>query len=136
MNYSIYAESTPNPGVMKFVANRMLVDKSIEITKAEQAQDISVAKALFNFPRILFLYIFQPLKAVYINIIPTSKDIRRCNILIKYGFSVGNNPFPQNGHDEQDEPYPKPTIKDPNKININKPIKDINVSFSKLMLGI
>ena len=57
MNYSIYAESTPNPGVMKFVANRMLVDKSIEITQAEQAKDISVAKALFNFPFVKSLYI-------------------------------------------------------------------------------
>ena len=57
MNYSIYAESTPNPGVMKFVANRMLADKSIEITEAEQAKDISVAKALFNFPFVKSLYI-------------------------------------------------------------------------------
>ena len=57
MNYSIYAESTPNPGVMKFVANRMLADKSIEITEAEQANDISVAKALFNFPFVKSLYI-------------------------------------------------------------------------------
>ncbi|MDB4126994.1 NifU family protein [Flavobacteriales bacterium] len=57
MNYSIYAESTPNPGVMKFVANRMLVDKSIEITQAEQAKDISVAKALFNFPFVKSLYL-------------------------------------------------------------------------------
>lgn len=57
MNYSIYAESTPNPGVMKFVANRMLVDKSIEITQAEQAKDISVAKALLNFPFVKSLYL-------------------------------------------------------------------------------
>ena len=57
MNYSIYAESTPNPGVMKYVANRMLVDKSIEITQAEQAKDISVAKALFNFPFVKSLYL-------------------------------------------------------------------------------
>ena len=57
MNYSIYAESTPNPGVMKFVSNRILADKSIEITKAEQAKDISVAKALFNFPFVKSLYI-------------------------------------------------------------------------------
>ncbi len=57
MNYSIYAESTPNPEVMKFVANRMLVDKSIEITKAEQAKDISIAKALFNFPFVKSLYL-------------------------------------------------------------------------------
>ena len=57
MNYSIYAESTPNPGVMKFVANRMLVDKSIEITQAEQAKEISIAKALFNFPFVKSLYL-------------------------------------------------------------------------------
>ena len=37
MNYSIYAESTPNPEVMKFVSNRMLADKSIEILNAKEA---------------------------------------------------------------------------------------------------
>ena len=57
MNYSIYAESTPNPKVMKFVANRMLVDKSIEITKIGQAKDISIAKALLNFPFVKSLYL-------------------------------------------------------------------------------
>ncbi|MDC0249498.1 NifU family protein [Flavobacteriales bacterium] len=57
MNYSIYAESTPNPEVMKFVANRMLVDKSIEITKVEQAKEISIAKALLNFPFVKSLYL-------------------------------------------------------------------------------
>ena len=57
MNYSIYAESTPNPEVMKFVANCMLVDKSIEITKVEQAKDISIAKALLNFPFVKSLYL-------------------------------------------------------------------------------
>jgi len=57
MNYSVYAESTPNPEVMKFVANRKLVDKSIEITKDEQVQDISIAKALFNFPFVKSLYL-------------------------------------------------------------------------------
>ena len=57
MNYSIYAESTPNPEVMKFVANRMLVDKSIEITKVAQAKDISIAKALLNFPFVKSLYL-------------------------------------------------------------------------------
>ncbi len=57
MNYSVYAESTPNPEVMKFVANRMLVDKSIEITTVEQAKDISIAKALLNFPFVKSLYL-------------------------------------------------------------------------------
>ena len=57
MDYSIYAESTPNPKVMKFVANRMLVDKSVEITNIEQAKSISIAKALFNFPFVKSLYL-------------------------------------------------------------------------------
>ncbi len=57
MNYSIYAESTPNPEVMKFVANRMLADKSVEINNPEEAKEISIAAALFNFPFIKSLYI-------------------------------------------------------------------------------
>ena len=52
MNYSIYMESTPNPAVMKFVANRMLVDKSVEFLNSEDAKSVPIAKALFNFPFI------------------------------------------------------------------------------------
>ena len=48
MNYSIYAESTPNPNVMKFVSSRMLVDKSIEINNIQKAKDISIAKIRSN----------------------------------------------------------------------------------------
>ena len=57
MNYSIYAESTPNPEVMKFVANRMLADKSIEITNIKEAQDISIAKELLKFPFVKSIYL-------------------------------------------------------------------------------
>ena len=42
MNYSIYAESTPNPAVMKFVSNRILVSENLEI---------------FNFPFVKGLFI-------------------------------------------------------------------------------
>ena len=38
MLYSIYAESTPNPEVMKFVSNRMLADKSIEFLTVSEAK--------------------------------------------------------------------------------------------------
>lgn len=57
MNYSIYAESTPNPEVMKFVANRMLVGESIEITNSKEAQGISIAEELFKFPFIKSIYL-------------------------------------------------------------------------------
>ena len=59
MNYSLYVESTPNPEVMKFVSNRMLVDQSIEITNIEEAKNISIAKELLKFPFIKSIYLNQ-----------------------------------------------------------------------------
>jgi len=57
MNYSIYAESTPNPEVMKFVSNRMLADKSIEINSIQETQGITIAEELMKFPFIKSLYL-------------------------------------------------------------------------------
>ena len=57
MIYSIYAESTPNPEVMKFVANRMLADKSIEINTLEDAKGISIAEELLKFPFVKSIYL-------------------------------------------------------------------------------
>ena len=57
MNYSLYAESTPNPEVMKFVSNKILVKKNIEILSAEESKDISIAKELFNFPFVKSIFL-------------------------------------------------------------------------------
>jgi len=57
MNYSIYAESTPNPEVMKFVANRMIADQSIEITTLKEAKGISIAEELLKFPFVESIYL-------------------------------------------------------------------------------
>ena len=57
MNYSIYAESTPNPAVMKFVSNRILVSENLEILSPEDAKQIPIASAIFNFPFIKGLFI-------------------------------------------------------------------------------
>ena len=57
MNYSIYVESTPNPEVMKFVANRMLVDKSVEIRTLTEAKGISIAEELLKFPFVESVYL-------------------------------------------------------------------------------
>ena len=57
MNYSIYAESTPNPEVMKFVANRMIADQSVEITTLKEAKGISIAEELLKFPFVESIYL-------------------------------------------------------------------------------
>ena len=57
MNYSIYAESTPNPAVMKFVSNRILVSENLEILSPEDARQMPIASAIFNFPFVEGLFI-------------------------------------------------------------------------------
>ncbi|UGU14845.1 NifU family protein [Sinomicrobium kalidii] len=48
--YTIYAESTPNPAVMKFVANKKLVDSIFEFKNIDEAKEAPLAQALFHFP--------------------------------------------------------------------------------------
>ena len=50
MFYTIYAESTPNPTTMKFVANKKLVNHSVEAKSPEEAKKINIAQKLFMFP--------------------------------------------------------------------------------------
>lgn len=55
---SIYAEATPNPTVMKFVANRMLVDDgAYEFKNIEEARISPLATKLFHFPFVKEVFI-------------------------------------------------------------------------------
>jgi len=55
----IYAESTPNPNVMKFVTNKLLSSQNIEILSAEQTKGLPLAKSLFNFPFVKEIFISE-----------------------------------------------------------------------------
>ncbi|MDN3723399.1 NifU family protein [Aequorivita sp. SDUM287046] len=54
---SIYAESTPNPSVMKFIANKTLASGNFEFKQAEDAAISPLAKNLFNFPFVKEVFI-------------------------------------------------------------------------------
>ena len=47
---TVYAESTPNPAVIKFVANKKLVASSFEFTSIDEAKASPLATELFQFP--------------------------------------------------------------------------------------
>jgi len=47
---TIYAESTPNPAVLKFVANKKLVSATYEFTSIDSAKHSPMATELFHFP--------------------------------------------------------------------------------------
>jgi len=55
----VYGESTPNPAVMKFVTNKLLTSQNIEIKAIENATEVPVAKALFNFPFVEEVFISE-----------------------------------------------------------------------------
>jgi len=57
MNYTIYAESTPNPSVMKFVSNKMLTHNSIEIKSSDNTSNFPIADAIFQMPFVKSIFI-------------------------------------------------------------------------------
>ncbi|TAI47017.1 NifU family protein [Flagellimonas allohymeniacidonis] len=47
---TVYAEVTPNPAVMKFVANKRIVPAIFEFKNIDEAKDSQLARELFHFP--------------------------------------------------------------------------------------
>lgn len=54
---SVYAESTPNPSVMKFVANKKIVTALFEFTSIDDAKTSPLATELFHFPFVKSIFI-------------------------------------------------------------------------------
>ncbi|AXT61168.1 NifU family protein [Aquimarina sp. AD10] len=54
---TIYAESTPNPAVLKFVANKKLVTAGHEFKSIDDAKEAPIVQELFHFPFIKEVYI-------------------------------------------------------------------------------
>lgn len=55
---SIYAEMTPNPAVLKFVANKRLLEiDSVEFKNIEEAKPSPLASRLFHFPFVKEIFI-------------------------------------------------------------------------------
>ncbi|WP_231632519.1 NifU family protein [Mangrovimonas sp. TPBH4] len=54
---TVYAESTPNPSVMKFVANKKLVTATFEFPSIDEAKLSPLATELFHFPFVKNVFI-------------------------------------------------------------------------------
>lgn len=54
---SVYAESTPNPAVLKFVANKPLAEGTFEFKNIDEAYLAPLAKELFTFPFVKEIFI-------------------------------------------------------------------------------
>jgi Fe-S cluster biogenesis protein NfuA len=56
---TVYAEVTPNPGVMKFVANKLVVPAIFEFKNIDEAADSPLATELFHFPYVKEVFFDQ-----------------------------------------------------------------------------
>ncbi|MGR7812447.1 NifU family protein [Lacinutrix undariae] len=54
---TVYAESTPNPSVIKFVANKKLVTSVFEFTSIDDAKLSPLATELFHFPFVKSIFL-------------------------------------------------------------------------------
>lgn len=54
---TVYAESTPNPTVLKFVANKPLVDGTFEFKNIDEAKHAPLAQELFQFSFVKEVFI-------------------------------------------------------------------------------
>jgi Fe-S cluster biogenesis protein NfuA len=55
----VYAESTPNPSVLKFVANMKLVENDLEFKNIDATENAPLATELFNFPFVKEIFISE-----------------------------------------------------------------------------
>jgi len=54
---TVYAESTPNPSVLKFVSNKKLVTSFVEFTSIDEAEASPLATELFHFPFVKSVFV-------------------------------------------------------------------------------
>lgn len=54
---TVYAESTPNPSVIKFVTNKKIIETAFEFTSIDTAKSSPLATELFHFPFVKSVFI-------------------------------------------------------------------------------
>ena len=54
---TVYGETTPNPGTLKFVVNKMVTKTAIEFKNIDETKASPLAKELFTFPYVKELFI-------------------------------------------------------------------------------
>ena len=118
---SVYAESTPNPSVMKFVANKKLVEKNIEYKNIEDAKGASLATEIFHLPFVKEIFISKNyISITKFDIIEWESIILEIRELIVKGLENKKNLFNSIKSDDL-----KDNIEDKNLTKIEKKIVSI-----------
>ncbi len=72
---TVYAEATPNPAVMKFVANKKLVVNSTEFKTIADTEENTLARSLYNFPFVKEIYADENYLSIHKHDIATWEEV-------------------------------------------------------------
>lgn len=123
----VYTESTPNPNVNKFVANKLLTKQLIEVTRKDNFEEVPLAKALFEFDYVDEVFISDNYVAIskkenidWIEIIPELRSF----ILI----------YIQNDNEIVTSKYISKSVKIQEEINLSD--KSLHNTISKEIIAV
>ena len=105
----VYAESTPNPDVMKFVTNKLITKNDTEFINKKAASDSTFIANLFDFDFVRSVFIAQN----YISITKSLKSDWQQNIISKIRNYIKNNfELVEFKESEEEKINKKPTVLD------------------------
>jgi Fe-S cluster biogenesis protein NfuA len=129
---TVYAESTPNPAVMKFVSNKTIVPTIFEFKNIDEAKDSALAQKLFHFPFVKEVFFDEN----YVSI--TKYDVADWNEvtfeireLIRNFISEGNEVVSAESVVKNKAEAPKTQLQDANLDDTSKKIIDILEEYIK-----
>ncbi len=129
---TVYAESTPNPAAMKFVANKIIVPTIFEFKNIDEAKDSGLASALFQLPFVKEVFLDEN----YVSV--TKYDVADWNEislelreLIQNYISQGKEIVSINAISQKKAEAPAALIQDDNVDDVSKQIIDILEEYVK-----
>ncbi|SNQ44948.1 NifU family protein [Cellulophaga lytica] len=129
---TVYAENTPNPAAMRFVANKLIVPTIFEFKNKEEAKDSDLATTLFQFPYVKEVFLDEN----YVSVTKTDDaDWNEITLELRESIQAflteGKEVVSANSISKQKQEAPATQLQDENLDDTSKQIIDILEEYVK-----
>ncbi|WBU88089.1 NifU family protein [Cellulophaga omnivescoria] len=129
---TVYAENTPNPAAMRFVANKLIVPTIFEFKNKEEAKDSDLATTLFQFPYVKEVFLDEN----YVSVTKTeAADWNEITLELRESIQAflteGKEVVSANSISKQKQEAPATQLQDENLDDTSKQIIDILEEYVK-----
>lgn len=129
---TVYAEVTPNPSVMKFVANKKLVPTTFEFKNIEEAKESELARHLFTLPFVKEVFFDENYVSINkYNVVEWDEITSSLRETIRDFIADGKEVVSVGSIRQQKAAAPQTLIEDPNMDDTSKQIMDILEEYVK-----